>query len=383
LKSRLEITDKAFLTIAGQTAPGDGITLCDWTVRMLNCHDIIVRYIRIRLGDQHKPAGEYDAMTTNDVYDLILDHVSISWGIDGIHDLRRGGNFTLQWSILGEALNHSLHPEGAHGMLASYRNPTGNLSLHHNLLTTSRDRHPTLGSGGSSRDFMGHIVDFRNNVIYNWSGTVHSDESNGRAGATNFGDNMIVAINNVWRPGPESDPAIQPISIKGNQPDGPQGFMSGNVFDGHEEWTRDNYAALNFTRFHSNPNYKYHGTLEEWVKPLPDLGEDAPLTQPAMEAFNLVLERAGASLSRDAVDKRLADNVRDRTGRLIDSQEEVGGWPELKSLPAARDKDRDGMADDWEKENGLNPGDPEDRNGDLNRDGYTNLESYLNSLVKM
>lgn len=381
LKSKLEVKNKAFITIAGQTAPGDGITICDWNFSLMKCHDIIIRYVRFRLGDKNKPEGGYDTMTTNDVENVIFDHCSMSWGIDGIHDLRRGGNFTLQWCIMGEALNNSIHEEGAHAMLASYRNPIGNLSLHHNLLTSSRDRHPTLGAGGRNREHMGHLVDFRNNVIYNWSGEVYSDEADGQGGATNFSDNMVVAVNNVWQPGPESNPEIQPISIKGNQPDGPQGYMSGNLFVGREDWTKDNYSAINVERFHIHPNYKYRGTLEEWKSPNPDQGENIPRTYAARQAYDLVLNHAGASLSRDAVDKRLVKDVRNGTGRLIDSQDEVGGWPLLESTPAPADSDRDGMPDNWEKKHGLNPDDPGDRNGDMDKDGYTNLEAYLNGLI--
>jgi hypothetical protein len=110
------------------------------------------------------------------------------------------------------------------------------------------------------------------------------------------------------------------------------------------------------------------------------LGANAPQTQSAKEAAELVLNGAGASLHRDAVDKRVVDDVRNRRGKLIDSQDEVGGWPVLHSLPAPLDSDHDGMPDAWEKAHGLNPDDPADRNGDRDGDGYTNLEEYLNSL---
>ena len=381
LKSKLEVHEKAYLTIAGQTAPGDGITICDWSLDMRNCHDIIVRYIRVRLGDKYSEKGGLDALLTNDIDKVIFDHCSISWGVDGNHDLRRGSNFTLQWCILGEALNHSVHEEGAHAMLGSYRMPTGNLSLHHNLLTTSRDRHPTLGAGGKNGDFMEHIVDFRNNVIYNWSKGVNSDEASNESGTTNFGDNMIVAINNVWKPGPESNPKAQPISIKGNQLTAASGFMSGNVFVKNEKWTKNNYSALNFERWRKNPNYKYNGNLGVWIKDKPNQGKYTPKTQTAAEAYNLVLKHAGASLSRDAVDTRLVENVKNRKGVLIDSQQEVGGWPKLESRPVPKDSDQDGMPDKWEKKNKLDPNNPEDRNGDIDNDGYTNLEEYLNSLI--
>jgi pectate lyase len=378
LKSQLRMKDKAFITIAGQTAPGDGITLCDQTFSLSNCHDIIIRYIRLRLGDQDKTKQGADVLTTDDVNNLIMDHVSLSWSIDGTHDLRRGGNFTLQWCLLGEALNNSIHEKGSHGMLGSYRDLVGNLTIHHNVFTTSRDRHPTLGAGGKVKENFGHIVDFRNNIIYNWG---QKTPTGNQGGTTNFGDNLIVAINNIWRPGPETDPKIQPISIKGGEPREACGYMSGNIFEGHDDWTRDNYAALDFQRWRSNPGYKYNGTLADWKKQMPDQGDNTPAFQPAKEAFNLVLKKAGASLHRDAVDKRLVNDIMNRTGKLIDSQDQVGGWPQLKSLPALKDTDGDGMPDNWEIKKGLDPKNAADGNGDSDKNGFTNLEDYLNELA--
>ena len=166
LKDHLRI-EKPFLTIAGQTAPGDGITLKDFGLKIMDTHDIIMRFIRIRLGDENKtkPAG-YDAIETNDVSNIIFDHISASWGIDGTHDLR-GELFTLQWSIYGEALNNSLHEKGTHAMLGSMRDNTDNLTLHHNLMHSSRNRHPSLGGGSKTKAET--IIDFRNNVIFNWA----------------------------------------------------------------------------------------------------------------------------------------------------------------------------------------------------------------------
>lgn len=366
LKSRL-LLDKSSITIAGQTAPGDGITLKDQMFQIKNATNVIVRYLRVRLGDQNKAKGGEDTLNTEDIDRVILDHCSLSWAIDGTHDLRRGGNFTLQWCILSEALNRSLHPKGEHAMCASYRNPSGNLSLHHNLFTTCRDRHPTLGSASG---LPRYIIDFRNNVIYNWSGTA------------NFCDHFINCINNLFRPGPMTDPTKLPIAMKGSLPDLAKGYMSGNVFERREDLTRDNYTALDFKRW-LNPttNYKYRGTVADWkADSALDLGADTPRTQPASEAAESVLAWAGASLHRDAVDQRVTEDVRHRRGRLIDSQEQVGGWPTLRSVPAPADRDRDGMPDAWENTRGLNPRDPGDRNGDQNGDGYTNLEDYLNSL---
>lgn len=371
LKSRLTL-DKSGITIAGQTAPGDGITLKDFTFQIKSATNVIVRYLRVRLGDEHKAAGAKggdDALNTDDVDRLILDHCSLNWAIDGTHDLRRGGNVTVQWCILSEALNRSLHNKIEHAMCASYRDLTGNISLHHNLFSTCRDRHPTLGSAKAPPRYL---VDFRNNVIYNWSA----------GGTANFADHFINCVNNVFRPGPMTDPQKLPIAMKGSLPDLAKGYMSGNVFDGRADLTRDNYAALDFKRWlHSGTGYKYRGTVADWkteVSPVP--AADTPQTQPALEAADFVLARAGASLHRDAVDERVTDDVRQRRGKLLDSQAEVGGWPALHSTPAPADRDRDGMADAWEQAHGLNPADPNDRNADQDGDGYTNLEEYLNHL---
>ena len=364
LKSRLTV-DKSNITIAGQTAPGDGITIKDHNFQIARATNVIVRYMRFRLGDENKPTGGYDTVTTDDIDRVIIDHCSLSWAIDGTHDLRRGGNFTLQWCILSEALNNSLHNKGSHAMCASYRDLSGNISLHHNLFSTCRDRHPSLGSAKAPPQYL---VDFRNNVIYNWT----------EGGTANFCDHFVNCINNVWRPGPMSGAKL-PIAMKGSLPDMAKGHMEGNLFEGHDDWTKDNYAALDWHRWlHPGSNYKYQGKLVDWKSDdVPLQPADAPRTQTADKALELVLERAGASLHRDAVDVRVIDNVRNRKGKVIDSQKETGGWPALRVGTPPKDSDRDGMPDNWEKAQGLNPTDAGDRNGDRNRDGYTNLEEYL------
>jgi hypothetical protein len=371
LKSKL-LLDRSNVTIAGQSAPGDGIALRDYTFQIKNATNIIIRYLRLRLGDQNKPKGARggdDTFNTDDIDCAIVDHCSLSWAIDGTHDLRRGGNFTMQWSIISESLNHSLHEKGAHAMGASYRSPSGNISLHHNLYATCRDRHPSLGSQLEPPQY---IVDFRNNVDYNWSDP----------GTCNFCDGFINCINNLWRPGPMTDPAKLPIAMKGGLPDMAKGHMEGNIFERRDDLTQNNYAALDFHRWLGpTSNYKYRGTVNDWKVDKPaDLGANEPQTQPARQAAELVLNHAGASLHRDAVDKRIIENVRKRTGKVVDSQQEVGGWPTLQSLSAPADSDHDGMPDEWEKAHGLNPNDPSDRNATTGADGYTNLERYLNSL---
>jgi pectate lyase len=366
LKSRL-VVDKSYITIAGQSAPGDGICLRDHTFRIKNASHVIVRYMRFRLGDRNKPrpAGD-DCINTDDVDQVIFDHISASWGIDSNHDLRRGGNFTLQWSIYAEALHDSLHEKGPHAMLASFRDLTAGITLHHNLFASSRERHPTLG--GSPHTDPRAIVDFRNNVVYNVEG------------ATNLGNCRINFVNNYYRPGPNTPANHRPIAVKTENPGATRAYLAGNVFESSGNLNRDNYLAIDFDRW-VNGNYLHITLSDVRADSEFDLADNRPRTQSATDAYESVLRSSGASLHRDAADTRLVKGIRDRSHRRIDSQEEVGGWPESRSLPPHSDRDGDGMPDKWELACGLNPDDRADGNGDRDKDGYTNLEEYLNSLV--
>jgi len=250
-------------------------------------------------------------------------------------------------------------------MCGSFRRQESNITIHHSIFASSRSRHPSLSG---NQDQPNWIIDFRNNIVYNWSD----------GGTANVGDAQLNLINNIFRPGPETGKTL-PIAMKCHTAYAAHGYMSGNVFDERPELTANNYAAIDMERWAEN--YQYLGTLDHWkVDKVFDTGPNAPVTHSAEEARRLVLAHAGASLVRDAVDKRLMNDIKNRTGKLLDSQDEVGGWPELKSKPAPEDADRDGMADAWETANNLDPKNPADRNGDADNDGYTNLEEYLNSL---
>ncbi|PHS03104.1 MAG: pectate lyase [Blastopirellula sp.] len=369
LKSEITIK-RSYLTIAGQTAPGDGICLKDYGLKFDEVNDIIMRYIRVRMGDQNKGASSgADCITSSKISDVIFDHISAGWGIDAIHDNRVGGHFTLQWSIYGETLHDTIHYEGAsHSKLGSFRETTKNISIHHNLLHSTFARHPSMGGAELTPEDL--IIDFRNNLIYN------------SGGQTNLGAARRNVINNYYKKGPDTKTGIFPLRVKAKPGKGPtpRGFVSGNVFTWNPAWTDDNFSAIQYLQ----DGDKYLSTTQEiWELPGELVhGADKPATDTAKHAYRKVLKYAGASKSRDACDKRIINEVKTSTGKVPDSQDEVGGWPTLKSLPAPTDADKDGMADAWETANGLNPNDAKDRNDDRDSDGFTNLEEYINSLTQ-
>lgn len=346
------------VTIAGQSAPGDGITLRDQMLQV-SADDVVVRYIRARLGDESKT--ESDAITITKGRRIILDHVSASWSVD--ETLSASANYTsadqgfydvtVQWSIISESLTRSLHAKGEHGYGSLIRGGRGSkASFHHNLWANHSARMPRPGNySGPEVDPVGAFFDFRSNVFYNWGRTragYNADKAT--LARYNFVDNAYVA-------GPQSQ---KPIAFDESDTLA-KAWFAGNSMNG---------------AIPADPWSLVTGVQSEGYR-LAEPVDVAPVARdPAASAYARVLKSAGASKVRDAVDARVVAGVRDRTGKQIDSQRDVGGWPELKSLPAPRDSDRDGMPDAWERTHGLDPN-VADGNGDRNRDGYTNLEEWL------
>lgn len=373
LKSPIIIQDKSYLTIAGQTAPGKGITIRDNQLSIKKSEHIIVRYLRIRLGDENKGMNsQQDVMEVNYNDHVILDHLSLSWGIDGNSDYRGNSNMTLQWILYSEALNRSLHDKGEHAMSTSLRDCHGNTTIHHNIYSTSRNRHPTLGSGVTKvENGAQYIVDFRNNVNYNWRGE------------TNLGGLKMNFMGNYYRPGPETDRNKKPLRIKDADSSKAGGFLRTNVFEGMNElFSQDNYMAVNYT---NTGNYMSTTRAAYEVDAEFECGEfDIPF-QYAKEAYEECLQYSGCSLVRDEVDLRVIEWIKQRKGNVIDSQNDVGGWDDYPVVrrPVIWDSDFDGMPNEWEIARDLNFSDPSDRNHDRDGDGYTNLEEYLNELCEV
>ncbi len=378
LKSALNINHPD-LTIAGQSAPGDGVCLAHDSLNV-NTRNVILRHLRVRRGQPEGGQGS-DNIGGNPEGQIIVDHCSTSWGMDENLSLYRymkptpGGpdvkmptvNVTVQWCISSEALNAKNH---AFGGTWGGRDST----FHHNLFACNTGRNPSIGMSGE--------FDYRNNVVFNWN---HRTMDGGDE------TSLINVINNYYKPGPASNPDMRSTIARieqrnmyspGNRweagnwyprTSGRPGkwYVAGNIVEGSSEVTANNWKGMRGPEELARVNTPFEG----W-----------PVNQQtALEAFDSVLAKAGATLPRrDAVDKRVTEMV--RTGKVLTADgivkdpKEVGGYPQYAFTPdqVPADTDHDGMPDAWEKANGLNPNEASDSSGDADKDGYTNVEEYLN-----
>lgn len=356
LRTPIAVTEP-YITIAGQTAPGDGICLRRSEFK-INTHDAIVRFLRSRPGDIS--GKEMDGMGAGgSARDVIFDHVSASWSVDeALSPSGNLSNITVQWSLISEALNNSVHAKGAHGYGSLVR-AAGGLTLHHNLWAHNDARNPRLGDNYGKPPFP--VFDVRNNVIYGW----------GKICSGMTGDDLEANyVNNYLRPNAESS-ARPPIVLTATAH--VKYFIAGNVVEGRPRFAAD--PASMFTPAEKDGRKLFSLVSQAFAAP-------AVVTTSAEQAYQDVLAWVGAIIpARDAVDARVIEQVRKRTGRIIDSQKDVGGWPEYRTAAAPKDSDGDGIPDDWEIAHGLNPHDPADASLDRDHDGYTNIEKYINSLV--
>lgn len=403
LKDRIRIR-APYITISGATAPGDGVCIAGNTVE-LESHDMIVRHMRFRRGETNV-GDRNDSIGGNPVGNIMIDHVSASWGLDENMSMYRhmysppnGGqdlklptvNITIQNSIFSECLNTFNH---------SFGSTIGGLNstFHHNLWANNAGRNPSVGMYG---DFT-----FANNVIFNW---VHR--------TVDGGDHMsrFNIINNYFKPGPAT-PRGEAISYRLLKPESQRSktvvdnfgkaYVHGNVIEGNDRVTKDNWDG----GVQPAPRTKTEDVLVNIRVDEPF--KHAPITiQPATQAFDYVLANVGATLPRrDAVDQRIMTTV--RTGKttaspepgfekafsnvgyrpdviakiedlvmkgIITNPNQVGGYPQYKGAPY-KDSDHDGMPDEWETAHKLNPNDPSDASQDANGDGYTNIEDFINGV---
>jgi hypothetical protein len=378
LESTLAI-NRGDITIAGQTAPGDGITLANYNFR-ISTDNVIIRYIRSRLGDLENQ--EADAFTCTGRSNIIVDHCSFSWSVDEAASCYNNRNFTMQWCIISESLYNSVHSKGPHGYGGIWG---GNkASYHHNLIAHHSSRLPRFNGARGRFSPWEELVDHRNNVIYNWGfNSCYGGEPSEVDGIKAH----INMVGNYYKAGPGTSGGG--IKYRIVSPDDQSGYgysywyVDSNFVEGYPSVTEDNWllGVQNVSE-----------SEKEEMKLLSPSVFDITTMQTAEEAYPIILEDAGATIPRrDTIDRRIVWEVINGTATyggtrgsncgIIDSQEDVGGWPVLYTGPAPPDNDHDGMADDWELLNGLNPGSPDDRNGDINTNGYTNLEDYLASIT--
>jgi pectate lyase len=357
----LQITNP-YITIAGQTAPGGGIALRNDPSNtraslLLQTHDVIVRYLRVRPGPSTLPTSVGRGIgISKDAYNVIVDHSSVSWGVDTNMTIwDQAHDVTVQWSIISEGLNNSVHPEGPHSKgfgMGGEGTGSYNVSLHHNLFAHNNARNPEVHNNG--------FVELVNNVIYDYGqrAILLSDL---------MSHQEVNAIGNYVKSGPISDPNVYGVHMRNVTGLGLSVYVRGNISPQRPDPSQpeENFVAPN------NRSY---------IVSQPVFPETTPATS-AADAYNAVLDNVGATVPRrDSVDTRVINDVRNGTGRLIDSPADVGGWPVLEAGIAPRDADHDGMSYRWEKDHGLNPNDPSD-GPQVAANGYTNVENYLNELA--
>ena len=378
LKERIRIR-APYITIAGNTAPGDGVCIAGDTVE-LETHDVVLRHMRFRRGETWV-GDRNDSLGGNPTGNIMIDHVSASWGLDECMSMYRhmyqppGGGKELKLPTVNITIQHSIFSEALDTYNHSFGSTIGGLNstFHHNLWACNAGRNPSVGMYG---DFT-----FVNNVLFNW-----------KHRTVDGGDHLSYysIINNYLKPGPVT-PRDAPISHRLLKPEARRArppvdeygfaYVAGNIVEGNETVTVDNWAGGVQIESIGDP-----------AKILPTIRTNKPFPhafiaiQPAAEAYEYVLVNGGATLPRrDAVDERVVNMV--RTGEvtyqkgkgIITNISQVDGYPEYTG-DAYKDSDNDGLPDDWERKHGLNSSDPSDASGDFNGDGYTNIEDSINGL---
>lgn len=354
LKSPLCVNNDS-ITIAGQSAPGDGICLKDYPL-VVNASNVIIRYIRVRVGDRYRLDSDGVGGGRYGQKNVILDHLSVSWSIDECLSIYKTENLTVQWCLVTHSLNTSVHTKGSHGfggIWGGYK-----ATFHHNLLANHASRNPRFSSVDGTK-----WVDYRNNVVYNWGfktayGGGHHAEIN--------------IVNNYYKPGPASlHHRLLDVAEDGTG----RYYVAGNMMAGDDAVTRDNHSAV------TDCVGECTSYLVDFPFPSEPIHEDTPAV-----AYQRILESVGCSFSQDSYDREVLRQVREGIGTfgingIINSQEDVGGWPVLNAEKALIDSDGDGMPDVWESKHGLNPKSASDASVYTLDDNYTNIEIYLNSLA--
>jgi hypothetical protein len=369
--------DSPYITIAGQTAPGGGITIRNSSSNgketfRIDTHDVVIRHIRSRPGPGASGSCCLSAFRILGGENIILDHVSASWAVDeNMTHWFAQNDITISWSIFAEGLHDSNHQKGPHSKGYLIGDLATRISSHHNLIAHNNDRHP-LYKGGTTGEFI-------NNLVYNWqksNGATHINDSDGS------GPSYLNIIANHYIQGPNT-PNVKPITIQTNTHSSTKVYLKDNIGYGRESNSGDDWLIADDFSL-SNDTNSPHRTNSYAISP------SGIAITPINSVKNTVLENAGSIyglnsdgtyfLRRDSVDSRVINDVKNKTGKIINNPSEVGGWPNLSSGSTYSDTDHDGISDSWERLffGNLNRSSSSNSSSDFDNDGYTDLEEFLN-----
>ncbi|GJM05801.1 MAG: hypothetical protein DHS20C09_17970 [marine bacterium B5-7] len=348
-----------YLTIAGQTAPGEGVVV-NGMINIMT-HDVIIRHLRVRVGPGKVPKTiirDSIQVSSANAYNIMLDHVSLSWGVDETFSIWRAskGAITVQWSIISESLDcpSPRHPEGCHGKGVLIGGKATKISFHHNLLAHNPDRNPSLTSGD---------IDMVNNVIYNYRDPASIRPQHGKVRVNMVGNYFLSGPNTILKKG-----AVRLYNgQKFNSGSGV--YCKGNI---HPKFRKSNSLPETLIAYSGGGGSKFKIVGSRYGYPVVS-------TTSAFTAYNDVLAKAGAIRpARGKIDKRIVASVKKKNGKIISMPSQVGGLPTPGFGNPPLDVDRDGMPNNWENKWNFNPNDGKDAAKDKDGDGYTNLEEYLN-----
>lgn len=381
------------VTILGQSAPGDGICISGYPL-VVRANNVIIRFMRFRMGDLH--GVEADALTVEKGHsNILIDHCSCSWSTDECLSMYGVKDATVQYCIVSESLNNSVHAKGAHGYAGIWGGE--NTTFHHNLLAHHSSRMPRFDHDYVTKTNVGP-TDYINNVVYNWKGNSayggESDSTSGNQRQYNF-------IANYYKPGPATNSGVRTRLLNpttkcnycGSNVTPGKFYLLGNTMTSSTAVSSDNWQGV----------YPDESSKKDQCRSDKRFTFDNCMTgeQTAKQAYETVLAKAGCSYKRDAIDTRIVQEVRDSTYTyegsnregidqskwsvkgLIDTPDDVGGWPEYTGTKDySLDTDKDGMPNAWETAHGLDPNDPSDARKTTLSAPYLNLEVYLNDIVK-
>ena len=396
------------VTIAGQTAPGEGILIRGGKMNFGGSDNLIIRNLRFRIGD----IDEADLAKATDsrfikgagfglenAKNVIIDHCCFGWSGEENMTMYDNHFTTVQWCIVHEGLYDAGHQKGAR----SYANQWGGspATYHHNLLAHNYNRSSRLNGASSTTEDRNVFMEYFNNVNYNWGKKNSCYGGENEAGT--YSSHECNFVGNYYKPGPSTPSGSYFMELsaarsgKTLNPNPSRWYFADNVMEGSSSATSDNWSAI-----HNNTSYSVAGMKSETlVYPSPEVTrldkcsfDDYDLyrtpTESAEEAYQHVLDRAG-TINRDQTEQRIVNEVRNKQAQykgttlnkagFIDSPDDAEGWPTYAAATPVVDNDHDGMADDWEVAHGLNPADPEDGKHVASAEGYTALEVYLNSLM--